>query len=88
VQFSQISGRSNESYYLLPAGGTISSSNLICVRFQIRNITDRSSSFASSMHPYNNKTLLMRSHAIPYLITAESTNHRQARDRGWISTVV
>jgi len=46
--------RGNESQHLLPAGGTISSSNFICVRFQIRNITDRSSSFASSMHPYSN----------------------------------
>jgi len=45
------------SCYLLPAGGTISSSNFSCVRFQIRNITDRNSSFASSMHPSSNKTV-------------------------------
>jgi len=51
-----IAPKSYESRYLLPAGGTISSSNLSCVRFQIRNITDRSSSFASSMHPYSNTT--------------------------------
>jgi len=46
----------HERRYLLPAGGTISSSSFSWVRFHIRNITERSSSFASSIHPWKAHT--------------------------------